>query len=51
MALYWHHSPILGTSFTVDLNALAVDIKRWGAELGFQQVGITDTDLSAYREK
>lgn len=24
---------------------LAVDIKRWGLELGFQQVGITDTDL------
>jgi epoxyqueuosine reductase len=38
-------------AFTVDLNALAVDIKRWGAELGFQQIGITDTDLSAYREK
>jgi epoxyqueuosine reductase len=26
---------------------LAADIKRWGRELGFQQVGITDTDLSA----
>lgn len=25
---------------------LAAQIKRWGQELGFQQVGITDTDLS-----
>lgn len=29
-----------------DLASLAADIKRWGAELGFNQVGITDTDLS-----
>ncbi|MFU8814130.1 MAG: tRNA epoxyqueuosine(34) reductase QueG [Pseudomonadales bacterium] len=35
----------------VDLNALAGDIKEWGRELGFAQVGITDTDLSAYRDK
>jgi len=28
-----------------DLAALARDIKRWGRELGFQQVGIADTDL------
>ncbi|MDR5171342.1 tRNA epoxyqueuosine(34) reductase QueG [Methylobacillus flagellatus] len=27
--------------------SLAADIKRWGLELGFGQVGITDTDLSA----
>ncbi|EOU9529146.1 tRNA epoxyqueuosine(34) reductase QueG [Cronobacter dublinensis] len=31
----------------LDLNQLAQKIKQWGAELGFQQVGITDTDLSA----
>lgn len=31
---------------TIDLHQLAADIKRWGQELGFQQVGITDTDLS-----
>ncbi len=30
--------------------ALAGRIRAWGSELGFQQVGITDTDLSAYRE-
>jgi epoxyqueuosine reductase len=35
----------------VDLDALAVDIKDWGRAAGFQQVGITDTDLSAYRDK
>ncbi|MCG8412576.1 MAG: tRNA epoxyqueuosine(34) reductase QueG [Pseudomonadales bacterium] len=32
----------------IDLNALASDIKHWGAELGFQQVAISDTDLSSY---
>ena len=26
---------------------LALKIKQWGQELGFQQVGITDTNLSA----
>jgi epoxyqueuosine reductase len=29
-----------------DLAALVSDIHRWGGELGFQQVGITDVDLS-----
>src|SRR4051812_8101533 len=29
-----------------DLTALALDVKRWGKELGFQQVGITDCDLA-----
>jgi epoxyqueuosine reductase len=29
-----------------DLQALTADIKRWGRELGFQQVGISDTELS-----
>lgn len=29
-----------------DFHQLAADIKMWGRELGFQQVGITDTDLS-----
>lgn len=37
-----------------DWETLAADIKRWGLELGFGQVGITDTDLSkaedAHRE-
>lgn len=31
----------------LDLNQLAQNIKQWGLELGFQQVGITDTDLRA----
>lgn len=30
---------------SLDMAALASDIKRWGAELGFQQTGITDTQL------
>ena len=32
---------------TPDFAALARDIKRWGAELGFEQLGITDCELSA----
>lgn len=31
-----------------DYHQLALDIKRWGRELGFQQIGITDADLSAH---
>ncbi len=27
-----------------DFTALANDIRKWGAELGFQQLAITDTD-------
>ncbi len=30
----------------IDNAALSTQIKQWGQELGFQQVGITDTDLS-----
>jgi epoxyqueuosine reductase len=30
----------------LDLAGLARDIKRWGAELGFQAIGITDCELS-----
>ena len=30
-----------------DWSALAADIKHWGKELGFGQVGIADTDLTA----
>jgi len=34
------------TSTTRDMTALKADIVRWGTELGFQQVGISDVDLS-----
>ena len=30
----------------IDLALLAVDIKAWGSELGFQQIGIADVELS-----
>ncbi|MGZ8154426.1 MAG: tRNA epoxyqueuosine(34) reductase QueG [Burkholderiales bacterium] len=30
---------------TLDFGLLAQDIKRWGVELGFQQIGITDCEL------
>jgi len=34
------------TQHDTDFNRLASQIKRWGKELGFQQVGIADTDLT-----
>ncbi|NDP43011.1 MAG: tRNA epoxyqueuosine(34) reductase QueG [Aromatoleum sp.] len=30
-----------------DWNALAVDVGHWGRDLGFQEIGIADTDLAA----
>jgi epoxyqueuosine reductase len=33
------------------MQILANKIKKWGQELGFQQVGITDTDLSSYEQR
>jgi epoxyqueuosine reductase len=32
-------------TYCPSLDSLALSIKRWGAELGFQQVGITDCEL------
>mgnify|MGYP003387588250 FL=1 len=32
----------------IDFKQLATDIKDWGVELGFQEVSITDIDLSEY---
>ena len=37
---------MLNTLPETSLSELARDIKRWGQELGFQQVGISDIDLS-----
>jgi epoxyqueuosine reductase len=34
-----------------DLAELVRDIRRWGAELGFQQIGIADCDLSQAEER
>lgn len=34
-----------------DLSILAADIRRWGESLGFQQIGITDTDLGEARPR
>ncbi|MFP4334424.1 MAG: tRNA epoxyqueuosine(34) reductase QueG [Wenzhouxiangella sp.] len=31
--------------------ALVADIRRWGLELGFQQIGFADLDLAAYEER
>lgn len=38
------------TSDELDYVQLAQDIKQWGLELGFQQVGITDIDLGKHPE-
>jgi epoxyqueuosine reductase len=35
----------------IDLAKLATQIKRWGQELGFQQVGITDATLGEHEER
>ena len=32
------------------LAELATRIKEWGGELGFQQLGITDTDLGCHEK-
>lgn len=32
----------------IDLQQITADIKNWGVELGFQEVSITDIDLSKY---
>tara|TARA_B110000305_G_scaffold79245_1_gene89175 strand:- start:5457 stop:6509 length:1053 start_codon:yes stop_codon:yes gene_type:complete len=32
----------------IDFNQMATDIKKWGVELGFQEVSFTDIDLSKY---
>ncbi len=45
------HCMVLLMSEPLDLNQLAQKIKQWGLELGFQQVGITDTDLSESEPK
>lgn len=34
----------------IDFKQLATDIKEWGVELGFQEVSITDIDLSKYEQ-
>lgn len=43
-----HHAECEGANKkyqNINVDQLAVDIKRWGRELGFQDVGITDTNL------
>ena len=39
------------TSAELDMQTLAGRIRRWGRELGFQEVGITDTDLGPTEER
>ena len=36
---------------STELAELALSIKRWGEELGFQQLGICDTELAAHEER
>lgn len=35
---------------TLNLTELVDDIRRWGQELGFQQIGISDVDLSRHQQ-
>jgi epoxyqueuosine reductase len=39
------------TASRLDYQVLASDIKRWGTELGFQQVGISDTALDEHETR
>lgn len=41
----------IATLTPAQLGELALNIKRWGQELGFAQIGICDTDLSAEEPK
>jgi epoxyqueuosine reductase len=34
-------------STAVNAERLAADIRRWGLDFGFQQIGFADTDLAA----
>lgn len=34
----------------IDFEQLSIRIKTWGNEIGFQQIGITDSDLSQYED-
>src|SRR5258706_6209660 len=46
---YTHHMETgikHGMDTGIDFQALASDIKAWGRELGFQELGISDTELS-----
>jgi epoxyqueuosine reductase len=36
---------------TIDYQQLTLDIKCWGRELGFQQIGIADTDLRPHEQR
>ena len=48
-------SPAPGTDTPIEIDrdwhALAADIRRWGEELGFQQIGIADTDLDREEQR
>jgi epoxyqueuosine reductase len=46
-------APVPDAPIETDRNwhALAADIRRWGEELGFQQVGIADTDLDREEQR
>lgn len=39
------------TNSSTNIHQLTTQIKQWGLALGFQQVGITDTDLSLYEKR
>ncbi len=47
----WHSPPMSHTDDTARFAELARAIKGWGAELGFQQVGIANIDLTRAGER
>src|SRR5262249_43723189 len=42
-----HRHRLMPSGAQTDLDQLARDIPAWGRELGFAEIGISDTDLSA----
>ncbi len=42
--------PTTPNLLSIDASQLAQQIKDWGVELGFQQVGITDVDMAEHRD-
>lgn len=48
---FYDKKSVLRLEYCLKMEKLAQQIKHWGQELGFQQIGITDTDLSKYEPR
>lgn len=46
-----YYLSLINIDKTINMQLLIQHIKQWGQELGFQQIGITNTDLSQYEPR